>query len=142
MKAIFEDIQHVLARAHKKELRKFGITVGAVFAVLGGVLFWKHSALAPYLSAVAALLIMIGLALPRLLRPLYIAWMSLAVVLGFFMSRLILTVLFGVVFVPAGMVMRLLHKDPLRQRFDSQAHSYWMPRKRKAYTPEQTEKQY
>ena len=142
MQAIFEDIKHVMARSSPAELRKFGLTVGLVLGALGGFLFWKHSSAAPYFAGVAAALIGFGLVAPRLLKPVYIAWMSLAVVLGFIMTRVILTVLFSLVFVPAGVVMRILRKDPLKQRYDPQAQTYWVPRERTPYAPEQTEKQF
>jgi hypothetical protein len=54
--------------------------------------------------------------------------MSLAVVLGFVVSNVLLTVFFFIVITPIGLVARLSGKDFLRLKLDRNATSYWMPR--------------
>jgi hypothetical protein len=79
----------------------------------------------------AALLIVFGVASPNTLRPVYIGWMSMAFVLGFIISHLILGLLFYCVITPMGLVARLAGKDFLRSRRDPAARSYWFPRDRR-----------
>jgi hypothetical protein len=64
-----------------------------------------------------------------ILKPIYVGWMTFAFALGWVNTRLILGIVFYLIFTPAGLVMRLLGKDPLVLRFDRQATTYWVRRK-------------
>lgn len=77
------------------------------------------------LSAAMALWVT-GRWLPGLLRPLLRAWMMLAVLLGFVMTRVILFIVFALVVTPIGIIMRLLGKDPLNKRPDASMPTYWI----------------
>lgn len=68
--------------------------------------------------------------------------MSSAAVMGFVMSRIIMTLLYVVVFTLVGLVIRLLGKDPLNQKLDHQAKSYWRNRDRKQFDPKSVENQF
>src|SRR4051812_32376578 len=85
------------------DLRKFGLLVGGVFAGLG-ILFWaRGKGHYPYFLAPGVLLIGLGLVAPKVLRPIYLAWMSMAIVLGFVVSHVILTIFFFLVMMPLGL---------------------------------------
>jgi len=61
---------------------------------------------------------------PTTLKPIYRAWMALGVILGWINTRIILGVMYYLVFLPAGMIMKLMGKDPLNRKFDAKANSY------------------
>ena len=67
----------------------------------------------------------LGLFKPDVLKPLQKAWMGLGVVLGFFVSRIIMAVLFYLIITPVGFIMKLFGKDILDQRIDKNKTSYW-----------------
>ena len=69
-----------------------------------------------------------GLAFPKLIRPVYIVMMALALPLGFVISTLLLAVVYYVVMTPIGWVMRLSGYDAMHRRFDPQAATYWVER--------------
>jgi len=93
-----------------RELRNFGLLVGVVFAALG-LLFWlRGKAHYPYFLVPSILLLLFGAAFPTALKYVYIAWMSLAIVLGFIVSTLILTLFFVFVITPIGLAARILGK--------------------------------
>ncbi len=137
-----EEIKTVLNISDKKELKKFGYVIGIALGLLALLLFWKDKSAAIYFAYIGGSIFFLGIVYPIALKPLYISWMSFAVVLGFFMTRLILSLLFIVIFTPAGIVIRLLGKDPLNQKIEKQKSSYWLKRDRKPYDPDSTEKQY
>ena len=113
------------------ELRKFGLLVGGVFAGLG-ILFWaRGKGHYPYFLAPGVLLLALGLAAPKILKPIYLAWMSMAIVLGFVVSNVILTIFFFLVMMPIGLIARLAGKDFLGLKLNRSAPSYWMVRQRK-----------
>ena len=126
---IREDIKQLKTSA--RDLRKFGLMVGGVFAVLGGLMLLRHKAHYPYFLWPGAVLVLFGAILPRALKWIYIAWMSVAFVLGFVMAHVILTLLFFLVITPIGLVARLMGKDFLSLKLDRAAKSYWIPREKK-----------
>jgi hypothetical protein len=119
-----------------RELRRFGLTVGAVFALWGAWLVFRHKPLAPYPLGVGALLIGLGALGPAVLRPIYVAWMALAFALGWVVSTILLTLFFYLVVTPIGLLARALGQDFLDRRWDLAASTYWRPRRK----PEREEK--
>jgi hypothetical protein len=109
-------------------LRKFGLTVGGVFVLIGGWFLFRHKPLGPFLLIPGALLVTFGLVLPKTLKHAYVGWMALAFSLGLIVSTLLLTLFFFVVVTPIGLATRLLGKDFLAQKLDLQAQSYWLSR--------------
>jgi hypothetical protein len=126
-----------------RELRKFGLTVGGVFAALGLALWLRGKGHYPWFLAPGMVLVAFGAALPKALKPVYIAWMALALALGFVVSHVVLTLFFFLVITPVGWAARLLGKDFLRLKLDRQAPTYWLPRERgKTKAPSEYERQY
>ena len=114
-----------------RELRKFGLLVGGVFALLGLVWLLRGKPHYPWALFPGILLIAFGILLPRALKYIYIGWMSLAMVLGFIVSNVLLTLFFFVVITPIGLIARLSGKDFLRLKIDHAANSYWLSRESK-----------
>ena len=89
------------------------MTVGLAFVALGAVSRWRGHELPPrVLWTIGVLLVVPGLVAPALLGPVHRAWMTVAEVIGAFNTRVILGLLFYVVFTPVGVVMRLF-RDPM-----------------------------
>lgn len=89
----------------------------------------------------------IALAVCRLIPPLFRAifhfWVGFSVVLGYFVSRILLTIIFFLVLTPTGFIMRLLGKDPMDRRRDPEGQSYWIARVQETDTSiERYEKQF
>jgi hypothetical protein len=120
---IREEIRSITST--RRDLRNFGLVVGTGFALIAAFLFWKGSPAWPWLGGGAAALILLGLAAPPVLKPLQKAWMAMAVVMGWFMTRLILSVLFFFVMTTIGLVGRLAGKKFLPV---PEGDSYWIRR--------------
>ena len=84
----------------------------------------------------------VGAILPRALKWVYIAWMSIAFALGFVMAHVILTLFFYLVITPVGLLARLVGKDFLSLKLDRSVKSYWLPREQKARKPADYERQF
>ncbi|MGH7492279.1 MAG: hypothetical protein ACREOO_07780 [bacterium] len=125
-----------------RELRNFGLTMAVVSWTIGAALWWRVNP--SYWSLVFAGLLFgaLGLLLPAWLRPVQRAWMALALLLGFVMNRVILTAVFWGMFAPAGLILRILRKDLLRERWDGKVESYWVKRTPGPYLPQNSEKMY
>ena len=112
----------------KSDLRKFGLTVGGAFTLLGLISWWRGHEIPPrVLWTLATLLIVPGLVAPALLGPVQRGWMRFAQALGHVNTRIILTLLFYVVFAPIGFVMRLF-RDPLDRSLKQGSNSTWVRR--------------
>ena len=125
-----------------RDLRKFGLMVGGVFAALGILMLLRHKAHYPYFLLPGTVLVLFGAILPRALKWIYIAWMSVAFVLGFVMAHLILAVLFYLILTPLGLVARLAGKDFLSLKLDRAAKSYWIPRAQNSKSASDYERQF
>ena len=126
-----------------RDLRKFGLTVGGVLAALGLVMWARGKAHFPWFLAPGIVLLTLGAALPKALKSVYLAWMGLALALGFVVSHVVLTVFFFLVITPVGWVAGLLGKDFLRLKLDRGAPTYWLPRQpSKPKAPSDYERQY
>ena len=129
---IIEEIKNI--KSGKRELRQFGMTIGLVLGLLGSWFLWRNKEGGSLLLITATLFLSLGFIMPRLLKPLQKLWMTLAVLLGWLMTRIILTILFYLVVTPIGLLAKVSGKDFLNRKFNSDASSYWIPRK--AITPE------
>lgn len=124
-----------------RAVRHFGYLMGVIALVVGVWMTWKagwmpaNTALGIVGAGVAIALA--GRLLPALLRPVFKLWMMLAVVLGFIMTRVILTIVYFGIVTPIGVVMRLARRDPLAKRPDRDVDSYWIPVDRDAETREE-----
>ena len=123
---IIEEIRNI--KSGKRELRQFGIAVGIVLGFLGGLFFLREKDYYFYFLILCAVFILSGLITPILLKPVQKIWMSLAILIGWFVTRVILTVLFFFVVTPMGILARIFRKDFLDVKFDRNADSYWITR--------------
>ena len=129
-------------QAEKKGLREFGLTVGIAFGVLATLLYWREKAHYIYFVPVSAALILLGLILPAVLRPVRKGWMTLAAGMGWVMTRVILTILFFGVFTPLGVIARMVGKQFLNVHIERSAKSYWVYREGVESGPERLERQF
>jgi len=125
-----------------KKLREFGLVVGGVLCALAGLLWWRGRGSYPYFLIPGLILLITGTTLPRVLKPIHKVWMTLAILMGWVMTRVILSVLFYLAIAPIGLFLRLTGKDLLDQRLEPQKHSYWKVRSQSQHTPSDCEKQY
>lgn len=98
--------------------RSFGVSVGGVLIAVAAYFAWRGRAdRATVLAGIGALLVILGLIAPRLLKYPSMAWWKMAMVLGHVNARVILTLAFLLLLTPMGLLWRLIGKDPLaRQR--------------------------
>ena len=110
----------------KQELRKFGLVFAGMFILIFGLLLpwiWdKSSPMWPWI--VAAVFVAAALLVPMALGPVYRLWMKIGHVLGWINTRIILGVMFFLMFAPVALLLRLLGKDMLKQRLDTSATTY------------------
>ena len=97
--------------------RSFGLSVGGVLCVIAALLLWRGRIVrAEVIGAIGGALVLLGAVAPSLLARPRIWWWRGARVVGDFNARVLLTVMFFLVFLPLGLFWRLTGKDPLARR--------------------------
>jgi len=109
---------------------------------IAGLLALKHKSAPMPLLYVSLGFLLTGFIIPMVLKPVYVAWMRLAFVLGWVNTRLLLCVLFYLVFTPIGLALRLFGKDLLDRKLDKNAETYWHRREKRHLKLEEYERQF
>lgn len=124
------------------ELRKQGLVLGAVLALLGCWLWFSGApAWGPWLLALGLLLITVAVARPALLTPVLRLWMALAFLLGQIVSRILLTGVYYGLITPLGLAMRLAGKDLLDRKLGDR-QSYWHETDVASHDPRNSERMF
>ncbi len=133
---------HSIPELDARGLRQFALTTGGILAVLFGLLLpWLFDAGLPYWPWIIAVILAVwGLAAPKSLRPVYLGWMRFGLAISRVTTPLILSLVFFLVFTPAGLIMRLARHDPMQRRLSADADSYREPSRTAA--PESMERPY
>ena len=137
---MLEEIKNI--KGEKSDLGKFGITVGIILIVIAGYLFWKEKESFQILLTVGVVLCIFGLAIPVILKPIYWVWMIFATILGWIMTRMILSLIFYIIITPIGIISRFFGKQFLELKYDKSIGSYWNYRINKGKGISNYEKQF
>lgn len=137
-----EEIKHIAKTKELKEFRKFGITIGIFLLIIGSIFWLKSIESYNYLLTIGGCILGFGLLIPIILRPIFIIWMSFAAVMGFVMTRVILSLIFYLIFSPVSITLKIIGKELLQEKIDPGLKSYWIIRDKKVYDPANSEKQY
>lgn len=123
----------------RKNVRNFGILFAAISAGVGAWMLFRGKPDWAYVAGLAAVFLAGAFAGYRILRPLYIGWMSFAYVLAWLNTRIILSVFYYLVFTPIGLVLRLTGKDLLDTKIEKERQSYWIKRRPEDSDPKRAE---
>jgi hypothetical protein len=123
--------------------REFGLIVGGIFVLLSS--WWIYRGKFPSVRQITlplgALLVVLGILIPRVLVYPNKAWMALAEALSFVSTRIILAFVYFLVLTPIGVIKRLFGWDPLHRR-ESARKSYWRPYSERQRDTKHYEKMY
>jgi hypothetical protein len=115
---------------NKRELRNFGLISGMIVAAIFGLLLpWLFSHSLPVWPwIVFSIMASLALLLPSLLIPIYKGWMKVGQMLGWVNTRIIMGILFYAMFLPIGLFMKLIGKDPMSRKLNrDDKSSYRIP---------------
>ena len=108
-----------MAKGPKNPERSFGISVGSVLIVLALILLWRRRITrAEVLGGVGAVLLVLGLIAPSLLKYPSKYWWKFSLAFGRVMARFWLSLLFLVVLTPVSLIWRVMGRDPLARSRD------------------------
>ena len=106
---MFEEIKNI--NTSKKDIRSFGITMGVILFIISSLLFYYDKPSYQITTYVGIGFIVLGVIIPIVLKPIYILWMTFAVILGWVMTRVILGIVFYLIITPIGLITRIIGED-------------------------------
>lgn len=116
--------------------------MAVAFSLIALIILARHKHGAGPVFLIAAAFFAPALLIPLALKPVYIAWMRLALVLGWINTRLILLVMFYLILTPVAAIMRLFKNDPLERKIEKGRDSYWIKKEKKDFSRLDYERQF
>mgnify|MGYP001162338134 CR=1 FL=1 len=127
----------------EKALRNFGFLVGGLFFVVAAILFYKGKITAfTVFGGIAGAFFLLALVRSSLLAGAYVWWMKFADVVGRFNTRVILSLIYTIVFTLSRVLLFVFRKDLLGKKFDSSLDSYWSDHEPMGNDPKRYDKQF
>ena len=105
--------------------RSFGIVFFVVFLLIALYPILKDNDLRIWSLVISFIFLILGLINSKILTPLNRLWFKFGLLLGKFISPLIMGIIFFGVVTPIGIIMRLLNKDLLNLKYNKK-ETYWI----------------
>jgi hypothetical protein len=118
--------RHPVPPATPRDLRRFALTVGGAFALLGALLLLRTRAVGWAALAIGTVLAAAGVVAPRRLGPVQRGWMRVALAISRVTTPIFMGIVYFLVLTPTGLVMRLVGRRPLARPRD--ATTFWVDR--------------
>jgi len=127
----------------KKQLRTFGIALSIFLGGIGLIHFFKeHTPQNLWFWGAAGVVFLTTLLVPILIKPIYRVALFIAHILGWINTRIILGLIYYLLFTPVSLIMKLISRDALNRKFEKEAKSYWNIRDRTPKPKEQYLRQF
>jgi len=101
-----------------------GVALGA--AAVRDIWFRGAAGRGEMLAAIALAVVVVGLARPRIIRPLFTAALTLTMPIGAVVSVVLLGIMYYLIFTPLAWLFRIAGRDALLRRRQPDARSYWV----------------
>ena len=105
--------------------RSFGIVFSIVFLLIAIYPLINSDGLRVWSLIIAIIFLVLGLINSKILTPLNKLWFKFGLLLGKFISPLVMGLIFFLVVTPIGLTMRLFGKDVLNLKYNKNK-SYWI----------------
>ena len=108
--------------------KSFGIVFFIVFLIIGLYPLLNNHSIRFWSVLISLVFLVLGLLNSKILSPLNFLWFKFGMLLGRFISPLIMGLVFFLVVTPIGILMRLFRKDLLNLKFNNK-DTYWIKNK-------------
>ena len=111
-----------------RKLKQFAYLTGIILLILSVWYYFKHGNRSWTYVTVSISLILFAIALlkVKILTGVYKIWMGIAIVLGFFISRILISLIFFIGLTPISLLGRLLKKKWMDIDFNQKKDTYWI----------------
>lgn len=123
-------------------LKKFGAILGTVFLLITLFISRKPSQNIWPAFLLSCTFYISALIKPALLKPIYLILTKVSFVMNWIISRLVLFIIFYVLFTPMGLIIRFFGADLLDRKIDKRKESYWKAKEKNTLASSGYEKQF
>lgn len=110
-----------------RQIRQFGGLCLMALPLLGWL--WRaNPAAIAVLTAAGGAIAAAAWRKPQLVRPLFVGLILIAAPIGMVVGELALLLIYFTIFLPIGLVFRIVRRDALQLRIDRSAETYWQPK--------------
>lgn len=133
-------------KTDRRMLRQFAWVMAVMLSLVVPLVIiwfndWEMVRAAWIVCATGVIFLMAGFAAPMWLKPVYIVWMLIALILGTVVTRIIITIVFYLMITPIGWIRRTAAtREPMGLKPDPAQQTYWIDREEAS--PDQISKQY
>ncbi len=107
--------------------KSFGIVFFIFFLIVGIYPIINQDSIRIWSIVISIIFLILGLINSQILTPLNVLWFKFGMLLGRFVSPIVMGVIFFLVVTPTGVIMKLFGKDLLKLK-KNQSKSYWIIR--------------
>ena len=108
--------------------QSFGLVFFAVFLIIAMWPLLKGGGIINFALYISIIFLLLGLLKSNLLTPLNKLWFKFGLLLGSFISPIVMGIVFFLVVSPTGFIMRIFRKDLMRKKNNKEIKSYWINR--------------
>ena len=108
--------------------RSFGLVFFLVFLVISLWPLIHEGQIRIWSIVIAIVFLVLGLMNSKLLTPLNRLWFKFGMFLGLIIAPIVMGIVFFVVITPTGLIMKIIGKDLLNNKYDKKKVSYWINR--------------
>ncbi len=109
--------------------RSFGIVFFIVFFIISVWPILNDENIRIWSLVISVIFLGLGLINSSLLTPLNKIWFKFGIFLGNFISPIVMAIVFFLVLLPTGIIMRILRKDILNLKYSSKS-TYWIEKQK------------
>ena len=113
----------------KSSERNFGIIFFLFFCLIGLWPILKSEKVNFIYLSIGIIFLILGLVTPKLLKYPNLIWYKFGIILGNIISPLIMFIIYFCLITPISFLMKIIHKDLINIKSDSNKNSYWITRK-------------
>ena len=124
-----EVISHISIKSGSE--KSFGLVFAILFLILAIYPLFKAENLKIWALLVSVIFFLLAFLAPKKLAIPNKLWFKFGIFLGSIVAPIVMIAVYLITVLPTGIIMRLLGKDLLRQKFDKNSNTYWMARKEK-----------
>ena len=108
--------------------KSFGIVFFIFFLIVSLYPLINHENIRLWSLVISAIFLILGLLNSRILTPLNILWFKFGILLGKFVSPIVMGLVFFLVVTPTSIIIKLVRKDLLKLKKEKNLNPYWINR--------------
>lgn len=130
------DERSLIEEASPAQQRKSTLLVAAIFALICAWQYYRGRELAMQITGALALILFVVALIPPAAKWFFRRWMGLAMILGYFSTRILLSLFFYGIMTPVSAIMRLTGHEGMNRRQKEKKPTYWQRRDQTRQTRE------